>query len=183
MTSKHHFNSRPSSPKDVREEDGEEQGEMLPFQTWHGSRTQKSTAVVTTCLRPSHYPASQNPSMDGGGAFQNLPIPKELLAVGSCWGIESHDFRVWSLVGFSCPSGWPHAHSHEAALVELRELSKQREEMNLGRGILGAHKGVVEGDREGYDALLYTCVKFSRIRKNYLCIFFFIKKAQRDGST
>lgn len=83
--------------------------------------------------------------------------------MGSHWGIENHSLRVWSLVGFSCPSGWPRAHSYGAALVELSGLSKQREEIKLRRGVVGAHKGVVEGDGEGYDALLYTCVKFSRI--------------------
>lgn len=95
--------------------------------------------------------------MDGGGAFQNPSIPKELLAAGSCWGIESHPLRAWSLVGFSCPSGWPHAIALQAALGELSGLSKQREE--FGTGCSGGRQGSCRGDGEGYDALLYTCLK------------------------
>lgn len=55
----------------------------------------------------------------------------------------------------------------------------QNKEKNLGQGALEAYKGVVEGDGEGYDALLYTCVKFSRIRKNYLCSFLYKESTKR----
>lgn len=63
---------------------------------------------------------------------QNARRDHELRIIGDCWLLEDRTIfflKVWSLIGCSCPAGWPHTHMHTASLIRLCGLyQKKREE-------------------------------------------------------
>ena len=81
----------------------------LYSEAYQGSYRCEITATVTVCT--SFMKAQMRPvtGMERGGGYEILPLPKELVAIDSCWEREDQfSLGVLPLASWPCSSGRPH---------------------------------------------------------------------------
>lgn len=95
----------PTKALGVSQESGQEPGKGgVPLLFWTQQDYFTLALRITTCRRSSQTKLCH--SWDRWSPA--LPLTETLLAVGSCWWRENHCFwRIWSLIGTPCFSGWP----------------------------------------------------------------------------